>query len=86
LHHQAVLLPALDDCYRLNGREAAPVTSQKRPRLDADIPGSKDWNNDFTQLIFDLKQAIHHEQDEKARAKLIRKIRQALTLQDSGSS
>lgn len=86
LHHQAVLLPALDDCYRLNGREAVPETSHKRPRLEADIPGSKDWNNDFTQLIFDLKQAIHHEQDEKARAKLIRKIRQALTLQDSGSS
>jgi metallo-beta-lactamase family protein len=78
LHHQAVRLPALDETYRLKGRDATPEHSTYEPRLPAEIPGSKDWNNDFTQLIFDLKQAMHHEQDEKGRARLIRKIRQAL--------
>jgi metallo-beta-lactamase family protein len=79
LHHQAVILPALDESYRLDGRNAVLETSHQRPRLSAEISGSKDWNNDFTQLIFDLKQAMHHEADEKGRTKLIRKIRQALT-------
>ena len=79
LHHKAVCLPALDDTYRLKGREAVPEHGMGRPpRLPAEIPGSKDWNNDFTQLIFELKQAVHHETDAKGRARLIRKIRQAL--------
>ena len=73
-----VLIPSLDETYRVKGREAMLEQSLHRPRLDPDIPGSKDWNNEFTQLIFDLKQAVHHESDEKGRAKLIRKIRQAL--------
>jgi metallo-beta-lactamase family protein len=78
LNATPVCLPSLDECYDIDGRTATLAQSQTRPRLDPAMAGSKDWNNDFTQLIFELKQAVHRESDEKGRAKLIRKIRQAL--------
>ena len=78
LHATPVCIPSLDESYDIDGRSATLAQNQTRPRLDPAIAGSKDWNNDFTQLIFELKQAVHHESDEKGRAKLIRKIRQAL--------
>ena len=71
-------VPSLDQTFRLNGRDAAPEANPHRPRLEAERLGSKDWNNDFTQLIFDLKQSMHQQADEKGRAKLIRKIRQVM--------
>jgi metallo-beta-lactamase family protein len=78
LNATPVCIPSLDECYDIDGRIATLAQSQTHPRLDPAMAGSKDWNNDFTQLIFELKQAVHRESDEKGRAKLIRKIRQAL--------
>ena len=78
LHATPVCIPSLDESYDIDGRTATLAQNQTRPRLDPASAGSKDWNNDFTQLIFELKQAVHRESDEKGRAKLIRKIRQAL--------
>ena len=73
-----VVIPSLDDTYRIKGREAVLEQSQHRPRIASDSLGNKDWHNDFTQLIFDLKQAVNEESDTKKRAALIEKIRRSL--------
>ena len=48
------------------------------PRLGPERLGHVDWHNDLSSLILDIDAAVQHEADEKARARLIRRLRRAL--------
>lgn len=71
--------PRLDASFRLGHAAAVEITDpEKRPRIDPTQVGRADWHNDFQKLLLDIQAEIGRAADEKARAKVIRKLRSAL--------
>lgn len=71
--------PRLDASFRLDHAVAVEITDpEKRPRIDPRQVGHTDWHNDFQSLLLDIQAEIGKAADEKARAKLIRKLKSAL--------
>jgi metallo-beta-lactamase family protein len=46
--------------------------------------GRFDWNNDLTDLILDINDTVTKAADEKSRAVILRRLRRALTAEESG--
>ncbi len=71
--------PRLDASYRLGHAAAVEIVDTARaPRLEPAQVGRMDWHNDFQSLLLDIQKEIAGAADEKARAKVIRRLRGAL--------
>ncbi|MBS1167157.1 MAG: putative exonuclease of the beta-lactamase fold involved in processing [Proteobacteria bacterium] len=71
--------PNLDASYRLGHAAAVEIVdTARRPRLAPRQVGHTDWHNDFQGLLLDIQAEIGKAADEKARAKVIRRLRGAL--------
>lgn len=70
--------PSLDDAYELGPSGAARIPNETRPRIQPAIPGRSDWNNDYQRLVLDLSDRLKSAADEKGRAVVLRRLRQAL--------
>ncbi len=71
--------PRLDASFQLGHAAAVEITDPaKRPRIDPMQVGRTDWHNDFQSLLLDIQAEIGKAADEKARARVIRKLRSAL--------
>jgi len=77
-------MPTLDQAFELREHDAAPVEGESA-RLPAERLGQIDWHNDLSRLILDINDALKREADEKARAKLIRRLRKALDNEQASS-
>ena len=73
-----VTIPTLDDCFEISGLEVAQHC-EGAPRLQPQMPGHVDWHNDLSNLILDIDAATRSQPDEKGRARLLRRLRRALT-------
>lgn len=73
-----ILIPELDDDITLGGEGASVLAPSSDQRLPPEALGGPDWHNDLTELIFDLRDTFEQAADEKARAKVLRRIRRAL--------
>jgi metallo-beta-lactamase family protein len=73
-----LLIPALDDEVELLGEKRLPVFREVERRLPLDAPVKQDWHNDLAQFSFDVREVFEQAADDKARAKLIRRLRRAL--------
>lgn len=73
-----ILIPALDDEVELLGEKHLPVFREVERRLPLDAPIKQDWHNDLAQFSFDVREVFEQAADDKARAKLIRRLRRAL--------
>ncbi|MGB7204117.1 MAG: MBL fold metallo-hydrolase [Anderseniella sp.] len=74
-----ILQPDIDETFRLDGDKAVRIVSETTRSIDppeaARLP---DFNNELTQLVFDINEAVEKLADNKNKAKLVRKLRQAL--------
>ncbi|PIO98208.1 MBL fold metallo-hydrolase [Pleomorphomonas carboxyditropha] len=71
--------PRLDASYRLGHAAAVEIVDTARvPRIDPRQAGHTDWHNDFQSLLLDIQAEIGKAADEKARGKVIRRLRNAL--------
>lgn len=75
---QNIVAPALDECWRLS-KDSAQACEGVTPRLLPEQLGHTDWHNDLSSLMLDIDGAIRAQADERGRAKLIRKLRRALS-------
>ncbi|MEM7547967.1 MAG: MBL fold metallo-hydrolase RNA specificity domain-containing protein [Pseudomonadota bacterium] len=73
-----ILLPERDDEIDLIDPRRPAQTMVAQRRLPPKLVWRMDWHNDLTQLMFDPRDAIDRAADEKARAKLLRRIRRAM--------
>ncbi len=75
----AILAPKLDTVYRLTKASAvaAPMAATP-PRLKAEEVGHFDWHNDFQSIVLDLDEKLREAADQKRRAVILRRVRNAL--------
>ena len=75
---QDILIPDLDDVITL-GVKAAPILEPAaQKRLPPAALVGPDWHNGLTELVFELRDKFEEAADDKARGKLLRRIRRAL--------
>lgn len=74
-----IYIPHLDSAFRLEASGPADIsTSMPLPRIDPDLAGHRDWNNDYQILLQDLNNELRSAADDKSRGVIIRKIRRAI--------
>ena len=73
-----ILMPRLDDAFRLTRAGALPVEAERARRIEPEKTGHRDWHNDVSELILDLNKRLDKAADEKAKAVIIRRLRAAL--------
>jgi metallo-beta-lactamase family protein len=74
-----IITPEIDDAFRLDGEVARQVDSEIRRHIDPpEAAREPDWNNELTQLMFDIDAALDKQAGGRNRSKLIRRLRQAL--------
>jgi metallo-beta-lactamase family protein len=72
-----ILRPVLDETFELTRAGAMRPGGERSARLPPERVARPDWHNDVSRLILDINEALAAEPDEKARAVLIRRLRQA---------
>lgn len=71
--------PRLDGSFRLGHATAVEILdSARKPRLAPAQVGHTDWHNDYQSLLLDIQTEIGNAADERTRAKVIRRLRDAL--------
>lgn len=79
LPQERLVDPRLDASFRLGHAAAVEIIDTARaPRIDPKQVGHTDWHNDFQSLLLDIQAEIGKAADEKARAKVIRRLREAI--------
>lgn len=74
-----IVTPDIDDTFRLDGDVAHQVESEVRRQIDPpEAAHEPDWNNELTQLMFDIDAALEKKAGGRNRSKLIRHLRRAL--------
>ncbi|PLX36473.1 MAG: MBL fold metallo-hydrolase [Hyphomicrobiales bacterium] len=73
-----LLVPRLDDAFRLTRNGALPVEVERTRRIEPEKTGRRDWHNEVSELLLDLHEQLDKAGDEKARAVIIRRVRKAL--------
>jgi len=76
---ERVFVPHIDSVFRLETDGPVDIsTFLAPPRLDPELAGHRDWNNDYQSLIQDFQAELRNAADDKARRAIVRKIRRAL--------
>lgn len=71
--------PSLDASYRLGHAPATVVDLPAvKPRLERVQLGRTDWHNDVQRLLLDIQKELSTAADEKSRARIVRRLRDAL--------
>ena len=74
-----IITPEIDDTFQLEGAVARQVDSEVRRHIDPpEAAREPDWNNELTQLVFDIDKALEKQAGGRNRSKLIRHLRRAL--------
>jgi metallo-beta-lactamase family protein len=78
----SIVAPQLDETIMLE-RERIERKASATPRLAPEELGRPDWHNDLAQLLLDIRAALDEAADEKARAKILRRLRRGLEGEES---
>lgn len=79
LSDDRLLIPDLDDEFVLTAHHAEKAKTETKPRLSPTEASRLDWHNDLAQLSLDIIDELEHAADEKARKKILRRLRRALS-------
>ena len=79
LPREKLVVPELDDLIELDGERARPEIRPAKRRLPPDAGVKRDWHNELAQFSFDLRDALEQAADEKSRAKILRRLKRALS-------
>jgi metallo-beta-lactamase family protein len=77
-------LPGLDEVWGLTGRGARALTPTHPPRIDKAAVAKPDWHNDYAATVLALADSVRKMRDDKKRAALLAKVREALAADDPG--
>jgi metallo-beta-lactamase family protein len=78
-----IIRPALDEAYDLSGDLAILIPSDSKPRIAPETVAVPDWHNDTQSLIMDMQNTLKTAATDKDRAVILRKIKRALTPDDT---
>ncbi|BCG73222.1 MBL fold metallo-hydrolase [Mesorhizobium sp. 113-1-2] len=78
-----ILMPGLDDAFRLTPGGSVPVELNEPRRLRPEKIARLDWHNDLSKLLLDINEAVSAAADERGRAAVIRRMRRALENKDA---
>lgn len=73
----SIIAPQLDETVILE-RGRIERKASTAPRLAPEELGRPDWHNDLAQLLLDIRAALDKAADEKARARILRRLRRGL--------
>ena len=73
-----ISMPELDDEAILSRMQSLTLIAARKQRLPKGKIGQRDWHNDLTELVFEMRDAFESAADDKARAKFVRHIKSAL--------
>lgn len=73
-----VLVPVLDEAFDLSPNGALRLPNAAPPRLAPQSVARMDWHNDVAALMLDINEGLAATADERARAVLIRRLRETL--------
>ena len=74
-----IYIPRLDSAFRLEADGPVDIsTSVPMPRIDPELAGHRDWNNEYQVLLQDLNNELRSAADDRSRGIIIRKIRRAI--------
>ena len=79
LPESKLYIPRIDSAFRLDPDGPTDISpSMPAPRIDPDMAGHRDWNNDYQVLLQDMQDELRKASDDRSRGIIIRKIRRAL--------
>ncbi|MEN8836528.1 MAG: MBL fold metallo-hydrolase [Celeribacter marinus] len=73
-----IVIPELDSALTLSREGRLTVQPSQEQRVAPAALGGPDWHNELTQLIFDLRDRFEQAADEKARDKVLRRVKRAI--------
>jgi metallo-beta-lactamase family protein len=74
-----VYIPRIDSAFSLQKDGPVDISeAMPPPRIDPQLAGHRDWNNDYQVLLQDLNEHLKSAADDKSRGVIIRRIRRAL--------
>jgi metallo-beta-lactamase family protein len=73
-----ILMPLIDDAYELGPSGARQIDVNKPRRLKPEKVARLDWHNDLSKLLIDVADRVNSAADERGRAVIIRRLRQAI--------
>jgi metallo-beta-lactamase family protein len=73
-----ILMPLIDDAYELGPSGARQIDVNKPRRVKPEKVARLDWHNDLSKLLIDVADRVNSAADERGRAVIIRRLRQAL--------
>jgi metallo-beta-lactamase family protein len=76
LSRKMIHLPQMGETVRLTSK--GPKTERIRARVDVAATANADWHNVYADTVLTLRRALDEAKDEKARQKLLRRIRDVL--------
>jgi len=79
-----IICPSLDEAYDLSGPEAKLVSgATAMPRMDHSLVAKPDADSDTQSLLLDLHATLSEAADDKQRGVILRRVRRALSGDDS---
>lgn len=75
---EKILLPMIDDVFRLDAGTCAECLPGEAPRLQPEEMTATDWHNDYAQFVLDLAAYLRGMKDAKARRGLLRDLAQQI--------
>jgi metallo-beta-lactamase family protein len=73
-----IIMPELDQGFEIEPGRAVAIEGERPARIPPGNLGHLDWHNDLSRLILDVDAAVRSAADEKGRAKIIRRLRNAI--------
>jgi metallo-beta-lactamase family protein len=73
-----IVIPTIDDGYELTSSGAIHLEPTGARRIAPERIASRDWHNELSELILDIRDELDKSADEKARNVVVRRLRRAL--------
>ena len=73
-----IIIPALDDEFRLRIRGKTTKKRAVQRRLEAAVLDKPDWHNDLAQLSLDIRKSLEESPSDKKRAMLLRRLQKVV--------
>ena len=73
-----IIAPALDSAFELTPSGARPIETERPARITPERVGRTDWDNELSELLLEIGDAVGRAADERAKRVVIRRLRRAL--------
>jgi metallo-beta-lactamase family protein len=78
LDDDRIIPPSLDSAFELTPSGARPIETERPARITPERVGRMDWDNELSELLLEIGDAVGRAADERAKRVVIRRLRRAL--------